>query len=211
MKLAASHRKVVTQCHILCSQSLPIHKSFQRPAPVNPHTLLRPASRSHYLHISCNASNANSAQLQTSPPAPTPTALLWFKHDLRLDDHPGLHAALKAAKTVIPVFCFDPRRYEQLIRSPGSAAAFVRAVESLRSALRTLGSDLIIISGTWEEELPRLVDAVGAGVIVAEDEVETVYRQGLERTAGAVPSGVTVHTWTAPLFEASSDNYKGKK
>jgi len=34
-------------------------------------------------------------------------ALLWFKHDLRLDDHPGV-AAASAYKEVLPVYVFDP-------------------------------------------------------------------------------------------------------
>lgn len=35
------------------------------------------------------------------------TALLWFKHDLRLDDHPGV-AGASAYKQVLPVYVFDP-------------------------------------------------------------------------------------------------------
>ena len=41
-----------------------------------------------------------------------PTALLWFRRDLRLGDHPALLAALDAAGpdgTVVPVFVFDDR------------------------------------------------------------------------------------------------------
>ena len=37
------------------------------------------------------------------------TALLWLTRDLRLHDHPALHAALTRADTVVPVFCFDDR------------------------------------------------------------------------------------------------------
>jgi deoxyribodipyrimidine photo-lyase len=42
-----------------------------------------------------------------------PTALLWFRRDLRLADHPALLAAVDAAGpggTVVPVFVFDHRR-----------------------------------------------------------------------------------------------------
>ena len=34
-------------------------------------------------------------------------AILWFKHDLRLDDHPGV-ATASAFKQVLPVYVFDP-------------------------------------------------------------------------------------------------------
>jgi deoxyribodipyrimidine photo-lyase len=43
-----------------------------------------------------------------------PTALLWFRRDLRLGDHPALLAAVDAAGpdgAVVPVFVFDDRLY----------------------------------------------------------------------------------------------------
>ena len=61
--------------------------------------------------------------------------IVWFKHDLRIDDHPGLHEALISKKDIIPFFCFDPKRYEALVHSPASAAALARSVASLRSSL----------------------------------------------------------------------------
>ena len=39
-----------------------------------------------------------------------PTTLLWFRRDLRLDDHPALLAAIDSAGpdgTVLPVFVLD--------------------------------------------------------------------------------------------------------
>ena len=54
--------------------------------------------------------------------------LLWYKRDLRLDDHLGWHQALAAggpaaaaAGGVVPVFCFDPARYAPLVLPPGGA------------------------------------------------------------------------------------------
>jgi deoxyribodipyrimidine photo-lyase len=35
------------------------------------------------------------------------TAIVWFRRDLRVHDHPALTAALEAADQVIPVFVFD--------------------------------------------------------------------------------------------------------
>ena len=42
---------------------------------------------------------------------------LWFKHDLRIDDHPGLHHALSRQQGVVPLFCFDPG-HQNLLRTP---------------------------------------------------------------------------------------------
>ncbi|MBV8991503.1 MAG: deoxyribodipyrimidine photo-lyase, partial [Solirubrobacterales bacterium] len=35
------------------------------------------------------------------------TALLWLRRDLRVHDHPALHAALRDRDRVVPVFCLD--------------------------------------------------------------------------------------------------------
>ena len=42
---------------------------------------------------------------------------VWFKSDLRVDDHPGLLRA-SSAKKALPIFCFDPSLYRSLLRTP---------------------------------------------------------------------------------------------
>ena len=52
--------------------------------------------------------------------------LVWFKHDLRASDHPGLLAAVRSAAAsgvnVIPFFCLDPALYADLALSPNGPA-----------------------------------------------------------------------------------------
>ena len=170
---------------------------------------------------------AGSSPTSTTAAAAQPT-LLWYKKDLRLDDHPGWHQALAAATSgaagpVVPVFVFDPARYAALVLPPGGAegergagrgrgrgpslslhrtlrvagqshlvcscsarrgraptpcpclppaAALCRALASLDRGLRQRGSALLVRVGAWEEELPGLVQELGAGGVVAEQEVE---------------------------------------
>ena len=42
---------------------------------------------------------------------------VWFKHDLRLDDHPGLQKAVAADTSLVPVYCFDPSQLLHLLRA----------------------------------------------------------------------------------------------
>lgn len=35
-------------------------------------------------------------------------AVVWFKNDLRIDDHPGLIEAVEKHESVIPLYVFDP-------------------------------------------------------------------------------------------------------
>jgi pimeloyl-ACP methyl ester carboxylesterase len=133
-------------------------------------------------------------------------ALVWFKHDMRIDDHPGLHHALAVGEHVVPFFCFDPVRYRQALESPSAASSLAKAVESLRTALRTLGSDLVVTVGAWEEQLPSAVRRFNAAVVVAEEEVEEVWGHGMAAANAALPDDVEVYTWNAPLFDRGASN-----
>ena len=47
------------------------------------------------------------------------TTIVWFRHDLRLDDHPALLAAAKRG-VVVPVFIWSPE--EEAPWEPGAAS-----------------------------------------------------------------------------------------
>lgn len=171
--------------------------------------------------IPCRPSSSKFRNLCTVAATRLPNAasnsngptILWFKHDLRIDDHPGLHEALVAKKDIIPFFCFDPKRYEAVVHSPASAAGLARAVTSLRSSLRALGSDLVIANGSWEEELPKVVKKLGAHGVIAEEELESGWKDGADAaitatTAAARNGKIAVHSWTAPLFNTYCDRFK---
>ncbi|SFN97617.1 deoxyribodipyrimidine photo-lyase [Geodermatophilus obscurus] len=89
-----------------------------------------------------------------------PTALLWFRRDLRLADHPALLAALDAAGdggSVLPVFVVDPRLWEP---SGRPRRQFLRGcLEDLRGQT---GGALVIRSGDPVRVVPDLVRETGA-------------------------------------------------
>lgn len=43
---------------------------------------------------------------------------VWFKHDLRVEDHPGLLAAARSSRPIIPFFCLDPALHAELALTP---------------------------------------------------------------------------------------------
>ena len=133
--------------------------------------------------------------------------LLWFKHDLRVDDHPGLHEALALGGRIVPYFCFDAKRYTHAL-SRAYAKALARALSSLREALRDMGSDLLISVGEWEAELPQVVAKLHVTKVLAEDEVETEWRQGVSETTEMLPENVKFFSWNACLFDrwSTSEN-----
>ena len=40
----------------------------------------------------------------------TKTSIMWFRRDLRINDHPALLAAIESADQVIPLFILDKKQ-----------------------------------------------------------------------------------------------------
>ena len=92
------------------------------------------------------------------------TSLVWFRLDLRLADHPALQAAMKCG-AVVPVFIHAPE--EEMPWSPGGASLWWlhQSLKSLDTALREIGSRLIIRRGPTLETLRALVKETGATAV----------------------------------------------
>jgi deoxyribodipyrimidine photo-lyase len=84
--------------------------------------------------------------------------IVWFRRDLRLHDHPALHAALEAHDEVVPVFVLDEKL---LAVSPARTAFLLDRLRELDAALMKRGGRLVIRSGPAERELQRLGDELG--------------------------------------------------
>ncbi|KAK3040099.1 hypothetical protein RJ639_027825 [Escallonia herrerae] len=106
-----------------------------------------------------------SAEESTNPG----TALLWFKHDLRIDDHPGLVAAARY-RALVPFYVFDHRILSRF--KDEELELLLYAVKDLRQSLKDQGSDLVIRCGSAERVIRELVQEVNAASIFAEEELE---------------------------------------
>ena len=93
------------------------------------------------------------------------TALIWFRRDLRLDDHPALQSALRAGHRIVPVYVHAPD--EEAPWSPGAASlAWLRhALRALDASLHARGSRLILRTGPSLAALEQLVEDTGAEAV----------------------------------------------
>ncbi|MBC9226165.1 deoxyribodipyrimidine photo-lyase [Aeromicrobium sp. 636] len=86
-----------------------------------------------------------------------PVALMWFRSDLRLRDHPALRAALAAGTDgVVPVFVLDD--HLDVTRMPVRAAYLSRLLAEFDERI----GGLHLVRGRPEVEIPRLVRQTGA-------------------------------------------------
>ncbi|MCV3272005.1 cryptochrome/photolyase family protein [Roseobacter sinensis] len=88
--------------------------------------------------------------------------LVWFRRDLRLSDHPALHAACDSGRPVIPVFIHDDS-----VASLGAAPKWRLGLglECFDAALREKGSRLVLRRGDALEVLQDLIDQTGAEAV----------------------------------------------
>jgi deoxyribodipyrimidine photo-lyase len=95
--------------------------------------------------------------------APVPgvmdTALVWFRRDLRVHDHPPLRAALDACERVVPVFVLDDRLLGGRFASGSRTRFLLECLHDLRDAL---DGNLVVVRGAPEKALPALAREHGA-------------------------------------------------
>lgn len=104
------------------------------------------------------------------------TAIVLFRSDLRLDDHPALHQAIEVASTIIPVFCFDPRHFGKTQHGFAKASKYrvrflIESVQNLRDRLKAIGTDLVVRIGEPENVVPELATRVGASHVFLHREI----------------------------------------
>lgn len=85
-------------------------------------------------------------------------AVVWFKHDLRVDDHPGLAAAAGRSRPVVPLYVFDRRILSGYSDTMMELLLF--ALEDLKLVLKSQESDLLIGLGSAEDVVLKLVNEV---------------------------------------------------
>jgi deoxyribodipyrimidine photo-lyase len=89
------------------------------------------------------------------------TTIVWFRHDLRIDDNPAL-AAAAGRGMVVPVFVWAPE--EEAPWAPGAASRWWlhRSLEKLAAALAKAGCPLVIRRGGSLATLRKLATEFGA-------------------------------------------------
>ncbi len=92
--------------------------------------------------------------------------IVWFRHDLRLEDNPALIAAVERGGPVLPLYIWAPQ--EEGAWSPGSASRWWlhQSLGQLDDALRAVGSRLILRRGESLVVLQEIARATGAQAVL---------------------------------------------
>jgi len=127
---------------------------------------------------------------------------MWFRADLRLDDHPALHAACSSAESLLPVFVFDPAKFNVLTlggsrKSSARRARFlVESVSALRASLESKGSGLVVGLGRTPDVLARFCESCSevhvSTTVCSEEKIE---ERQVEKRLGELK-----RTWGGTLY-----------
>ncbi|MEU8827016.1 deoxyribodipyrimidine photo-lyase [Streptomyces sp. NPDC048636] len=93
------------------------------------------------------------------------SSIAVFTSDLRLRDNPVLHAALRSADQVVPLFVLDPGLVRTGFAVPNRMAFLADALTDLDAALRTRGGRLLLRKGDPVAEIRRVADRADAAEV----------------------------------------------
>ncbi len=139
-----------------------------------------------------------------TPPADgKPSAIVWFRQDLRLQDHAALEAAMAGGRTVVPVYVLDD--VSPAAWAAGGAARWWlhHSLASLAASLAERGATLVLRRGPAAEVIPALAQETGATEVHAGRMHEPWARQADAATAAVLQrtgADLLLHR-TATLFD----------
>ena len=94
-------------------------------------------------------------------------SLVWFRRDLRVDDHAALHHALLSSRRVFAVFVFDTDILAGLPADDRRVQFLLDSVTALDARLRELGGYLIVRHGRAAQVIPELAAGLDAESVFA--------------------------------------------
>lgn len=99
--------------------------------------------------------------------------LVWFRRDLRMDDHAALSRALRDARRVHCVFVFDTEILDALQNRADRRVEFIwHGVRELKLALEGAGGGLHVLHGRAREQIPGLAARLKVAAVYANHDYE---------------------------------------
>lgn len=100
----------------------------------------------------------------------TKIVVLWFKRDLRVQDHQPLWAAARCGLPVLPLYVVEPDYWQQPFASRRHWQLVHEALSDLNADLATLGQPLVVRVGTVVDVLQQIAEIYDIHSIHAHEE-----------------------------------------
>ena len=137
--------------------------------------------------------------------APSP-AIIWYRDDLRVSDHPALHAA---SKTGVPIVCLYVLDEESVAlgapggRPLGGAARWwlAQSLRALQASLTACGASLVLRKGSAPAVIAALACETDARAVYWNEIAQAPYQAVADQVAAALGEiGVIAHRFPGDLL-----------
>ena len=142
------------------------------------------------------------------PSKSVPPCIVWFREDLRLSDHPALHAASKTGQPLICLYVFDEPPSAPDARPLGGAARWwlAQSLRALQKRLDAVGTSLLLRKGPAAKIVPELARTTGADAVFWSEIAQAPHQAVASQVAAALKEvGVASHSFPGDLLAAPAD------
>ena len=139
---------------------------------------------------------------------PASPCIVWFRDDLRLSDHPALHAASGTGRPVICLYVFDETSDAlrgRGARPLGGAARWwlAQSLRALQAGLVALGGSLVLRKGPAARVIAELARETGAGSVFWNEIAQAPQRAVADQVAAALDeAGIVAQRFPGDLLVA---------
>jgi deoxyribodipyrimidine photo-lyase len=135
------------------------------------------------------------------------SCIVWFRDDLRLSDHPALHAASKTGQPAICLYVFDEPSAPDA-RPLGGAARWwlAQSLRALQQRLNAVGASLLLRKGPPAKIIPELARTIGADAMFWNEIAQAPHQALAGQVAAALKEiGVASKSFASDLLAAPAD------
>lgn len=137
-----------------------------------------------------------------------PPCIVWFRDDLRLSDHPALHAAAKTGAPVICLYVLDEA--SEALRAPdarplGGAARWwlAQSLRALQKSLASTGAPLVLRRGPAAKVIAEVAREAHAGAVFWNEIAQAPHQTVAAQVAAALgATGVASQSFSGDLLVA---------
>ncbi len=132
--------------------------------------------------------------------------IVWFRNDLRLSDHPALHAASKTGRAVVCLYVLDEESVvlrAPAARSIGAAARWWlgQSLRALQANLAALGVSLVLRKGAVARVIADLAREADAGAVFWNEIAQAPDMAAADQVSAALGKiGVTAQSFPGDLL-----------
>ena len=133
------------------------------------------------------------------------TAIVWYRDDLRISDHPALSAAARHTRRLCSVYVLDDKAPG--IRPLGGAARWwlAQSLRALQASLRERGASLVLRKGSASEIIPALARETGAEAVYWNEIAQAPHRAVEDQVAAALTdTDIAAHRFPGDLLASPS-------